>query len=313
MTSVLPEYTAGLSDRAILGHIAWYTITQPRVTHEQFEEMVTDLPLSNSIIPKAPRMGDAFKRACRYSERKKVPIAGTETFANFLIRKVTQSAEEVVRHLVLEIVDEVGKRLDYKVVAELTFDRTKGTLNIRQLNVDEALEVLTQETLKLFTDNFDTALKYLDAQVLRLKIRDQLNLMSATSVRAQGSVYFIPASAKEQTEALETLCERIGSGSAFHSLPLIDTTKQREMVKSAFEKDVHDQASQLISELASKRRAGTQITAKAWEKYQAKFKQLKTNANEYASIVDSELDKVKIEIQALDKNLGGFLQEGLVK
>jgi Family of unknown function (DUF6744) len=314
MNSVLPDYAAGLPDEAILGYIAWYTVTQPIVTHEQLEEMVADLPLSQTILPKAPRMGDAFKRACRYSERKKVPIPGSaDTFANFLIRNVTQDADEVERHLVLEIVDEEGKRLEYHVVAQMTFNRTKSNLYVRQLQVDDNLLTLTKETLKMFTDNFDKATKYLDAQVLRLMVRQQLELMSATSVRAQGSVYFIPVASKEQTEGLETLCQRLGNGSAFHSLPLIDTTKQREMVKSAFEKDVHDQAAQLIAELTSKRRNGTALTAKAWEKYQGKFKKLKASAGDYATIVDDELDKVKIEIESLNKNLTEFLTEGLVK
>jgi hypothetical protein len=313
MNSVLPDYAAGLPDEATLGYIAWYTITQPVVTHEQLEEMVADLPLSKTVLPKAPRMGDAFKRACRYSERKKVPIPGADTFANFLIRNVTQDADEVERHLVLEIVDVEGKRLEYHIVAQMTFNRTKSNLYVRQLQVDDELLTLTKETLKLFTDNFDTATKYLEAQVLRLMIRQQLELMSATSVRPQGSVYFIPVASKEQAEALETLCQRLGHGSIFHSLPLIDSTKQREMVKAAFETDVHDQAAQLIAELTGKRRDGKTITAKAWEKYQGKFKKLKASAGDYATIVDDELDKVKIEIESLNKNLTEFLTEGLVK
>jgi hypothetical protein len=276
-------------------------------------EMVSDLPLSKSPLPSAPRMGDAFKRACRYSERKGVPIPQTDTFANFLIRKVTQNADQVERHLVLEIVDEAGRRLEYHVVAEMTFDRKKSSLLVRQLKVDDTLRSLTQETLKLLTDNFDTAAKYLDAQVLRLFVRDQLALVNATSVRAQGSVYFVPITAKAQTEALETLCQRLGAGSMFHALPLIDTTKQREMVIAAFENDVHEEATQLIAELTSRRNQGKAITAKAWENYKERFNRLKKGAGEYANIVDDELEKVKLEISALDNNLSKFLTEGLVK
>lgn len=296
-----------------LGHIAWYTVTKPRVTHEELEEMVSDLSLSKSPLPNAPRMGDAFKRACRYSERKGVPIPGTDTFANFLIRKVAQNADEVERHLVLEIVDTKGRRLEYHVVAEMTFDRKKTSLKVSQRKVDDTLNLLTQETLKMFTDNFDTAAKYLDAQVLRLFIRDQLALMSATSVRSQGSVYFIPIQAKEQTEALEQLCNRLGAGSMFHALPLIDTSKQREMIIAAFENEVHEEATQLIAELTSKRNQGKEITAKAWEKYKERFNRLKKGANSYAEIVDDELEKVKLEIKSLDNNLSKFLTDGLVK
>lgn len=309
----IPGYAAGMSDSSFLGYVAWYTITQPRVTHLELREMVADLPLSKSVLPKAPRMGDAFKRACRYSERKKVAIQGSDTFANFLIRNVAQDSTQVERHLVLEVVDEEGKRLDYHVVAQLTFDRTNDTLRVRQLRTDTALQALTDETLKMFTDNFDKASKYLDAQVLRLMIRQHLDVMSATSVRQQGSVYFIPIAAKKQTEALETLCQRLGKGSAFHSLPLVDTTKQREMIKDAFENDVHEQATQLIAEMTLKRQKGSTITAAKFTTYRNQFAKLKKDIGEYATIVDSELEKAKLEIQSLDSNLQKFLTQGLIK
>lgn len=314
MTSPLPGYAAGISDDRLLGHIAWYTITRPNVTHDQFQEMVSDLPLSNSIIPTKPRLGDAFKRACRYSERKNLPLPGRDDqFANFLIRKVTQNSKEVVRHLVLEIVDEDGETLEYHDVAHMKFDRTKESLHVRKLHINDTLDEMTQETLSMFTDNFDKATKYLDAQVIRLKIRDQLELMGAISVRPQGSVYFIPMKSKDQTEALETLCQRIGEGSMFHALPLVDTTKQREMVTDAFEGEVHDEATQLIAELNKKKQEGKQITQRAFEAYRIRFNKLRENAKDYAGLVDDELTKAKTEIKALDKHLSDFLMNDLVK
>ena len=310
-TPLIQGYT--VPDERLLGHLAWYTISQPRVTHEQLEEMVSDLPLNKSILPSKPRLGDAFKRACRYSERKGIPYNGTDQFVNFLIRKVTTNAKQVVRHLVLEIVDEEGETLEYHDVAHLTFDRKKETLHVRKLKINDTLDELTQETLSMFTNNFDDACKYLDAQVLRLMIRDQLDIMGSISVRKQGSVYFIPKKSKDRTEALETLCTRIGNGSIFHAVPLVDTSKQREMVTEAFEGEVHDEATQLISELAQKREDGKQITMRAFENYRSRFNKLRTNAKEYAELVDNELTKAKTEVQALDSHLTKFLTDGLVK
>lgn len=310
----IPGYSAAIPDDRLLGHIAWYTITKPLVTHDQLQEMVSDLSISNSVLPPKPRLGDAFKRACRYSERQNIPMPGNDDQKiNFLIRKVTQGAKEVVRHLVLEIVDKEGETLEYHDVAHLTFDRTSDKLHVRKLRINDALDELTQETLSMFTDNFSDATKYIDAQVIRHMIRDQLELMGAISVRKQGSVYFAPKSSKDQTEALETLCNRLGNGSMFHALPLVDTSKQREMVSSAFEDEVHDEATQLISKLAKQKQDGKQITIKSWENYQDQFKRLKKNAAEYAELVDNELSKAKAEIQALDQHLTGFITDGLVK
>jgi uncharacterized protein (UPF0305 family) len=312
MTTPIPGYAENVSDDRLLGHIAWYTITQPHVTHEELAEMVSDLPLNKNLLPSKPRLGDAFKRACRYSERKGLSYK-KDQFVNFLIRKVTQSTNEVIRHLVLEIVDSEGETLEYHDVAHLKFDRKANTLNVRKLNLNNELDALTQETLKLFTDNFDHASKYLDAQVLRLMIRHQLDGMGAISVRKQGSIYFAPLGVKDQTEALETLCERLGNGSMFHALPLIDTTKQREMVTAAFEEEVHDEATQIITELKAKKIQGSQVTGRAFDAYRVRYNQLKNNASEYAQLVENEMVKTKTEIKALDQHLMEMLTEGLVK
>lgn len=312
MSNPIYGYAESVSEDRLLGHIAWYTITQPHVTHDQLAEMVSDLPLKKSLLPSKPRLGDAFKRACRYSERKNLAYKD-DKFVNFLIRSVSQSTNEVTRHLVLEVVDAQGERLEYHDVAHLKFDRKNTTLHVRKLNVNPELDALTTETLSMFTDNFDKASTYLDAQVLRMFVRNQLDASGATSVRKQGSVYFIPMGAKEQTEGLETLCQRLGDGSMFHSLPLVDTTKQREMVVDAFENEVHDEAAQILAELAEMRNKGSMITSRAFEAYRARYGRLRDNAKQYALLVDNEMSKAKTEIESLDKHLVGLLTAGLVK
>ena len=312
MTTTIPGYAENVSDDRLLGHIAWYTITEPDVTHEQLAEMVSDLPLNKSHLPPEPRLGDAFKRACRYSERKLLTYQ-KDQFVNFLIRKVTQSANEVVRHLVIEIVDADGKTLEYHDVAHLEFDRKKNILHVKKLNINPELDALTQETLKLFTDKFNYATKHLDAQVIRLMIRKQLESMGAISVRKQGSIYFTPMSAKDSTVALETFCERLGNGSVFHALPLVDTTKQREMITAAFEEEVHDEATQIIAELTTHKTKKGQMTIRTFEAYRGRYQRLKQNANEYAKLVENEMTKTKTEITALDQHLMELLTDGQVK
>ena len=312
MTSPIPGYAENVSEDRLLGHIAWYTISQPEVTHEQLAEMVSDLPLNKTLLPPKPRLGDAFKRACRYSERKKLDYKNDQ-FVNFLIRTVSQSTNEVVRHLVLEVVDAAGETLEYHDVAHLKFDRKQNVLNVRRLHLNDELDKLTEDTLNIFTDNFDKASRYLDAQVLRLFIRHQLDSMGAISVRKQGSIYFAPLSVKDKTEGLETLCARLGNGSIFHSLPLVDTSKQREMITAAFEEEVHDEATQIIAELKAKKEDGVTVTAKAFDSYRDRYNRLKGNASEYAKLVEDELTKTKTEIQALDQHLVKMLTEGLVK
>ena len=313
MTTPIPGYGDSFPEELTLGHIAWYSLAKPRLTSDNLIELIADLGLDPSIIPKPPRPGDAFKRACRYSERKGLPILYSSNTANFLIRPVTQTLADIERHIVIEVVDPDGRRLEYHDVAHLMFDRSTSVLNVSKKSVSDVLDPLTDDTLQAFAVHLKDATRYVDAQVIRSMIRHQLDLMSAIAVRRQGSVYFIPYRAHKLTEALEKLVSYCGPGSAFHSLPLIDDTKQREMVKAAFEDEVHNGASQLITELTQLQESGTKITSNAWANYRSKFNSLKGQMTEYEDLVNMELLKADSEMDALERHLADFITSGLIK
>jgi len=313
MTTPIPGYGQSIPSNLTLGHIAWFSVAKPRLTSDNLIELIANLGLDPAIIPKPPRPGDAFKRACRYSERKGLPIPYSDNTANFLIRPVTQTHEDIERHMVIEVVDPDGRKLDYHDVAHLTFDRSKSVLNVAQKTVSDVLDPLTDDTLQAFAVHLKDATKYIDAQVIRRMIREQLNLMSAIAVRRQGSVYFIPFKSKKLTEGLEKFLTYCGPGSAFHAIPLIDDTKQREMVQAAFEDEVHEGATQLITELGQLQDAETEITTNAWTVYKEKFNTLKAQMGEYQTLVDMELLKADSEMDALEHQLADFITSGLIK
>lgn len=313
MTTPLPGYGQSIPANLMLGHIAWYSIAKPRLTSDNLIALIADLGLDPAIIPTPPRAGDAFKRACRYSERKGLAIPYSDNTANFLIRPVTQTLEDIERHMVIEVVDPEGRKLEYHDVAHLTFDRKQSVLNVSKKAISDELDPLTDDTLQAFAIHLKDATKYVDAQVIRSMIRKQLDLMSAIAVRRQGSVYFIPIRSQKLTEGLEKFTSYCGPGSAFHALPLIDDTKQREMVKAAFEGEVHDGATQLITELAQLQNAETEITPKAWTVYKEKFNTLKTQMGEYETLVDMELLQADSEMDALERQLADFITAGLIK
>lgn len=313
MTNPIPGYAAGIPDEHLLGFISWYTITNPKKTHEEIVDLITSLELDPFIIPNAPRLGDAFKRACRYSEKKGIAIPLTSNTANILIRPVSSTSQEVERHMVLEEVDPNGKRLSYTVVAHLRFNRVDNKFSIEQKALRDPLGDIVNSAIGGFNLNFEEAAKFIDAQVIRRLIREQLDFMSAIGVRRQGSVYFYPAHQKAKGESLEKFCEALGDGCTFHNLPLVNTGKQREMVKYAFESEVHDAAQQAIKELNEYMEHGTQITSRAWTEYRQNLNTLSLRMKEYEDLVDAQLTQGEVEIQAMQAKLEDFLLSGLIK
>lgn len=313
ITNPIPGYGANLTDEMTLGYICWYTITTPKITHERMVELVTDLELDPFILPNPPRRGDAFKRACRYSEQNGLSIPGSENKANILIRSVANTATEVERHMVVEIVDPNGRRLEYIDAAHLKFDRANSRLKVAKRNLETSYDNMVVRAINMFNDNFEDAAKHIDAQVIRRMIRDQLTRMGSVSVRRHGSVYFYPQKYQNLGEALEQFCRHMGPGSDFHTLPLVDTTKQREMVSAAFQDEVHERAVQIMSELATYRDTKKKITIRAWTEYRQELQHLVDTRGDYTSLVSNELSKAEVELTALQKSLEDFLSSGLVK
>lgn len=314
ISNPLPGYGDNLTDEMILGYICWYTITTPKITHERMIELVTDLQLDPFILPNPPRRGDAFKRACRYSEQNGLKIIGSENRANILIRSVANTATEIERHMVVEIVDPEGRQLEYIDAAHLKFDRAKSRLHVgKRQNMETSYDNMVVRAINIFNENFEDAAKHIDAQVIRRMIRDQLTRMGAISVRRQGSVYFYPQAYRGLGIALEEFCRNMGPGSDFHNLPLVDTTKQRDMVSAAFQDEVHERAVQIMAELETYRSTKKKITIRAWTEYRQELQHLSETKGEYTSLVSHELSKADTELGALQKSLEDFLASGLVK
>ena len=311
MTS-LPGYT--VPEDMLLGWVSWYTVRDPQVTEPDLRTQIANLGLDLKIVPTPPRAGDAFKRACRYSEQSKVPVLMTDNYANFLIRQVDNAPAGVVRQLVIEVVDPNGKTLEYLQPATLTLDRTqaKPDIKIKKQNLGSPWDDMANVTLDVFAANFRSALKYLDPQTLRRTVRRQLDLMNAIAVRREGSVYFIPASQKTKTEGLEQLLEGWNNDSMFHTVPLVDTENQRKMVKAAFEDEVHSEATELIARLAAKIKGGDTLTTSAFAEYKDRFDDLVGRAKEYGKLVRDETTKANDELNALQSQLLVFQSDGHV-
>ena len=119
----LKGYGAGIKNQPLLGWIAWYTISEPRIEHANLKAKVIELGLDEVTLPAKLRSGDSFKRACRYAGQKKIPLVGTSNVANVLIRDVVQDTETVERHMIVEIRDSANHRLEYETAARLTLQK----------------------------------------------------------------------------------------------------------------------------------------------------------------------------------------------
>ena len=323
--SPLAGYGAGIRKETLLGWVAWYGISDPKVEYEALKQRFEDLGLDEEALPAPLRPGDSFKRACRYAQESKLPVPGTDLYANILIRKVTTDADLLVWHMIVETVDAGGQKLGYDEIAALKFHKDQGTPDadgkpqgkLDIIRTPHSLGVgfkrLSDRAIARFREEFEDAQKYIDSQTLRQTIRRQLDMMRAFLLRKNGSVYFLPTDQQEKAEALADLLEWIGNGSGFHILPLIDTDKQREMIQAAFEDEVHDSAQKMLNDLQEALLQQQSITNGTWLDMLDRKEKLLERAREYSDLIDSEFKKAGTELAMLDDSLHEIMSQGLIK
>ena len=112
----------------ILGHLMWFSVGKQLIKMDDLERALVQSGLPVEWMPNAIRPADAFRRSTKEIEtRKSTRHAGV--FENFLIREVFSDKSHVQRNIVVETVDQAGKRLDYNSKAGvITLDKHNGSL-----------------------------------------------------------------------------------------------------------------------------------------------------------------------------------------
>lgn len=173
-----------------LGYIFWYSVTSDvEVTRVELQQQFDTIGIDENWLPNKIRPSDAFRRATKEVQRKKVPTADPNKFQNFLVREVFSDNKMVQRNIVIETVDQSGKRLDYNSKATvMTLIKEDNNFTIWSDN-DMARDLAHQAKTR-----FQKYIDYYSAQQLRVMINKYVSSLAPTAVRANGGVYFIPQS-----------------------------------------------------------------------------------------------------------------------
>lgn len=297
---------------AFLGRICWYSVPESlKVGHLEFVRDLVGLGLDQYHLPHAPRAVDVFRRASKKVQGKE-PI-GNGLSANYLVRDINSTSSEVHRVLVREIVDAQNEKLWFDTVANLTFSRASNHVNTQYTppatvtipgwdhTVEHRCRVIEEGKLDEVRANYGLNSTYLTAYVVRETIRKILYRLNATVMR--DGVYFVAESKAAELAALENLVETL-DGASFHSLPLLDDNKQRDMLKTAFVDDSIGQIDDLIGRIgAIMRREGQQITAARYADLQVARTELADKAQAYTGLLETSLSETEVRLQMLDQQL----------
>lgn len=281
-----------------LGRLCWYNVTeQSYVDHAEFCKALVSHGL-DTILPPAPRPSDVFKRACTASQRKKVPTAEPGVFCNYNIIEVGKDVDNIWRHIVREKVDTEGHMLSYEDVYELHFYRP--TITVKCKPMGNGNDAIADDVADAVRNTFKHLDNLLTPMAVRMFLRKTLQGLHATTVRPSGGVYFIREDHAQRIAALEDAIGNLPGGSSFHSLPLIDDTKQRVMLKRAFEDESIGEVDSLLGEIAKIIKEKKQITSDRFAEFKVEYDRLRTKVADYSDLLDEAMEATASRLEIMN-------------
>lgn len=299
LTAYADRVEHSIPDEALLGKLLWYSVSELRVKHDDVVKHLIDSGIATNL-PLPPKDVDVFRRVCTAAERKKVPTADPEIFANYRMAEFTDD-ESVVRRIVRQKVDNKGKKLGHREVADIRFERKTSHVDVRTLGIgrdETALQVAAEVQRE-----FGQWRGCLNAYAIREWIRHYILRLGATPVRPGGGVYFVKKEHAQAIDQIEDFAHRLGDYVELHSLPLIDDQKQRNMVKRAFETETNDEVDKLIDEIQDLRKKGEKLPESKYSGFAERLVELSDRHKEYQGILQSNLDESRARIDILQKQV----------
>lgn len=288
-----------LDEGMYLGRVTWYALTEGAYQHHgDFCRKISDSGMSWGL-PTVPRSHDVFRRVTTEAQRRRQPTSNPDQFINFNFVEVGHDGDHIWRNLVAETVDRADHALDYQVIAEVVFAR--NTNKITWTTLSDGSELLVQEIMDQIVSQFLSQYDLVTPYTLREYVRKIIRNTGATVLR--DGVYFIREEYADQIAALDDVVNSIPGG-MFHSLPLIDDRKQREMLRQAFEDESVGEIDKLIDEVTGLLRDKKPITSNRFAGFFERYSNLRGKVVDYSDLLDMAMVGTSTRLEVMNDTLG---------
>jgi hypothetical protein len=283
-----------------LGQLVWYGVSDVRIAHTALSQALITNGL-NGFIPRLPSDVDVFRRVCTASQKRRVPTSDPDIYENYLIRDMpTTDTGVVCKVIVRETVQ--PDVLTYEAqVASVMFERATGDLST---HIVKDAGVVAKSIVADVEQGYRDERGTLNSYAVRELIRRVLTACSAVNVRGSGGgVYFVSHDHIDTISKLEGFAGQMPGTVLFHTLPLIDDGKQREMVRHAFESETVEEIERIVDEIARLEQTNTPVTAAKVESYANEMRRLKARTTEYMDLLQVSSDTARSSLDIFQRTI----------
>lgn len=290
-----------------LGRLCWYSFSNVQFDHGDAVRALVRAGIDKQL-PLPPKDADVFRRVTgSKANRKRVPTALANVFENYRLVEVSRPNEEqVIRRIVCQRVDQDNRELAHEDLDELVF--THATSAVKVQNTTGRTNAVSQEMTGLIIADYNKWRNCLNSYAVREWTRKFLLSLRATSVRPGGGVFFVSEEYADKVAAVEKFVNALPGDCVFHSLPLVDDRKQREMLQRAFEAETSDAIDNLLAEISDIRQNGTRIGEARYAEFLDEYQTLMTKTKEYEGLLEGSLASTHSRLTIFQSSIMSLLE-----
>lgn len=295
-TITLDSYSERASNLPLLGSLVWYSVPDAvRVDHTILTGLLEDVGLATYTPPEV-KDKNVFLRVASSHARKRVPTDDPAVYENYLVRNVLDRGEKAVKQIVVEQVNASGVKLNLTPAVQVEYDA--GNITLTHLSSPLGHHDQAMAVAELIEQDYDAQRNTVNAYGVRELIRRVILQSGATTVRPSGGVYFLTAAKADAIEALVKLADGIALVDV-HPVPLIDDTRQREMLRKAVEAETIDKIDKTLGEIDKIE----SLTPQRYASLAAEMNELKAKTTEYVDLLDESLDAAQFRIRVYEAKM----------
>ena len=274
-----------------LGYMVWWNLRDVDITQEWFKAKLDEVSLPGERYAKKHNYRSAFIRSLRAMEEKRI------------IRKVKEDGVRLVYQFTAENLiedDPENPRLDY--IPETTVEIDKEaywTLDDFGKALVKCDAVLKPILVEAFNKNRQTYNSSDLTRYIQKIFKDHADIVS---LRAQGSVYFVPATYQNLISQVSQVLSAVPQGSAYlEHFPIPNVAEARETIGRGVETEVTEVFAKMDAEVKEMLAGSDEITDK-WVSYrQNKIASIKERLLMYDEVLGDTAAKLRGDFSILSK------------
>lgn len=304
----ISQYKSGVTGGSvpILGYLVFYTVTGERVPHaEAVKALANDgyTHIGKDFPPAPPKDVDVFKRIASQAKRSRVETDKDDVFKNVLIRDVGSMNNTVTKRIVVEYVTRKNKKLDFVQPKDVEFNQNSGVVVDRD-RPGVPSEDIADDIAAWIKSEYYAWRGCLNSYAVREWIRAEIRRLNASVIKK--GVYFVSADREDALLELTRFVGNLPGDSMFHTLPLVDNTKQRDMLKVAYESEAQKEIDELMADIGDAIATGRKTTTKGYETKLRSYVHLTQKMQDYKALLNDNLSLASARMDLLDEMMDEF-------